>query len=402
MMFPNVEIPYGAYWSTPFVRWQGSFQHLNAFQFAAWVCRRELDKRSINRGSIQHLLFGSTIIQHHSFYGSPWVGGLAGLSASTGPVIHQACATGTRLLASAVQEIQSGLTEVSLMIGADRTSNGPHIYYPQPGAPGGTGASENLVVDSFSCDPLGGHAMLDTAENVAAKHQISTQEQHDVVLRRLEQYAEALADGNAFQKRFMTLPLEVPTPDFRKTERTLTGDEGIFQSTAEGLAKLKPVKSGGTVTFGGQTHPSDGNAGMLVTTENLAREYSSDPSIRIHVLGFGQSRVALGYMPEATVPAAAQALKQAGLVANELAAVKTHNPFAINDIVLSKALDFPLERMNNYGCSLIWGHPHAATAVRSIIELIEELASQGGGTGLFAGCAAGDSSMAVVLKVTAR
>ena len=60
--------------------------------------------------------------------------------------------------------------------------------------------------------------MFDTAENVAAKHKISTAAQHEVVLRRLEQYAEALADDQAFQKRFMTLPLKVPLPDFRKTD----------------------------------------------------------------------------------------------------------------------------------------------------------------------------------------
>ena len=58
--------------------------------------------------------------------------------------------------------------------------------------------------------------------------------------------------------------------------------------------------------------------------------------------------------------------------------------------------------MNNYGCSLIWGHPQGPTGLRSIIELIEELRLKGGGRGLFHGCAAGDSSMAVILEVTDR
>jgi acetyl-CoA acetyltransferase len=82
--------------------------------------------------------------------------------------------------------------------------------------------------------------------------------------------------------------------------------------------------------------------------------------------------------------------------------VKTHNPFAVNDIVLSRALGFPVEKMNNYGSPLIWGHPQAPTALRCIIELIEELVILGGGYGLFTGCAAGDSSMAVVIKVSPR
>ncbi len=129
---------------------------------------------------------------------------------------------------------------------------------------------------------------------------------------------------------------------------------------------------------------------------------SRDRAIRIEAVGFGQARAELAYMPEATVPAARAALGRAGIGAADLAAVKTHNPFAVNDVLLSRDLGFPLERMNNYGCSLIWGHPQGPTALRSVIELIEELVLLGGGYGLFTGCAAGDSAMAVVIRVSAR
>jgi acetyl-CoA acetyltransferase len=61
---------------------------------------------------------------------------------------------------------------------------------------------------------------------------------------------------------------------------------------------------------------------------------------------------------------------------------------------------YPLERMNNYGCSLIFGHPQGPTGLRCIAELIEELRIRGGGIGLFTGCAAGDTGAAVVLSVT--
>jgi acetyl-CoA acetyltransferase len=61
-----------------------------------------------------------------------------------------------------------------------------------------------------------------------------------------------------------------------------------------------------------------------------------------------------------------------------------------------------LEPMNNFGCSLVWDHPQAPTALRSIIEVIKELVLRGGAYGLFTGCAAGDSAMAVVLKVSNR
>jgi acetyl-CoA acetyltransferase len=191
----------------------------------------------------------------------------------------------------------------------------------------------------------------------------------------------------------------VPTRNYKKIERTIAGDEGVFQSTAEGLAKLKPVLEGGTVTFGGQTHPADGNAGMIVTTAARAAELSHDKAIRVRILGFGMARAAQAYMPEAPVPAAQRALLQAGLKVSDLHAVKTHNPFAVNDIVFARQTGFPIEKINNFGCSLVWGHPQGPTGLRSVIELIEELAIRGGGIGLFTGCAAGDSSMAVVIKV---
>jgi acetyl-CoA acetyltransferase len=56
--------------------------------------------------------------------------------------------------------------------------------------------------------------------------------------------------------------------------------------------------------------------------------------------------------------------------------------------------------MNRFGSPLIWGHPQAPTGLRAIAELIEELVAGGGGVGLFSGCAAGDTAMALVLKVS--
>ena len=393
------EIPYGAYWSTPFARWQGSFANLHSVEFAAHVTRRELAQRKIDPAGFDFAALGISVPQKQSFYGAPWLAGLIGAVKVGGPTLMQACATGVRTLLAAAQEIQCGMAQSALVVNCDRTSNGPHLYYPNPRGPGGTGTAEDWVMDSFGCDPLGGHSMLKTAENVAAKLGISTAEQHEVVLRREQQYREALADNSAFLRRFMTLPFEVPAPGYKKTAATLEGDEGINHSTPEGLAKLRPVLEGGTVTFGGQTHPADGNAGLVVTTRDRARELSSNPKIAVRLHGFGLARAELAHMPEATVPAAQRALAQAGKNVAQMAAIKTHNPFALNDIVFARATGCKLETMNNFGCSLVWGHPQAPMGTRAIIELIEELALRGGGFGLFTGCAAGDTAMSVVIEV---
>jgi acetyl-CoA acetyltransferase len=399
-MVYKAEIPYGAYWSTPFARWQGAFANLNALEFAAHVTKEELARRKLEPSVFDHGVLGFSVPQKHSFFGLPWVSGMAGAGQAGGPTLMQACATGVRVLLAGVQEIECGLSEVALTVTCDRTSNGPHLYYPNPRGPGGTGAHEDWVMDNFGCDPLGRHSMIKTAENVAAKHKITTAEQHEVVLKREAQYREALANDSAFHKRFMTLPFEVPDPAFRKTAVTITGDEGINYSTAEGLAKLRPVVEGGTVTFGGQTHPADGNAAIVLASAGRAKELSRDPKIRVRLLGFGQSRAALAYMPEAPIPAAQKALAQAGFGFGDLQAIKTHNPFAVNDVLFSRATGVPIDKVNNFGCSLVWGHPQAPMGTRGIIELIEELVLRGGGRGLFTGCAAGDTAMAVVLEVT--
>lgn len=396
----SAHIPYGIYWSTPFAKWQGSLQHLHALKFAAHVTKQELAVRHIDPEQIDHAVVGMTVPQHQSFYGAPWFTGLIGLDKVTGPAVNQACATGVRTLLMAAQEIEGQMATMALAVTTDRCSNGPHVYYPAPGGPGGTGTHEDWVLDNFSNEPLGKHAMLDTAENVAKKYGISTEEQHEVVLRRYEQYDMALADNRAFQKRYIRLPFPVPKPNFKGESVTLQGDEGVFETTSEGLAKLKPIYPGGTVTFGGQTHPADGNTGMLVTTADRAKEISSDPKIQIRILGFGSARCELAYMPLAPVPAAKRALQQAGLEISKIDVIKSHNPFAVNDIVFSRETGIDLDSMNNYGCSLIWGHPQGPTGMRAIIEMIEELVIRGGGYGLFHGCAAGDSSMAVIIEVT--
>src|ERR1700676_452925 len=200
-MFDKVEIPYGAYWSTPFAKWQGALQHLHALRFAAHVGGSELKKRGIDAARFDFGALGTTVLQHRSFFGAPWPFHEMGLGHVAGPTINQVCATGARALLTCAAEVQLGMARVALCLTADRVSNGATAVYPAPGGPGGTAQSENVVLESFSSDPLGGHSMGQTAENVAAKYQFSLAEQHDLVLRRTAQYRAALADDHAFQKR---------------------------------------------------------------------------------------------------------------------------------------------------------------------------------------------------------
>lgn len=391
-------IPYGGYWCTPFVKWQGAFANLHPLKFAAETATRALAERAISPQVFSGLFLGATVPSQGAFYAAPWVAGMIGAGEITGPTLSQACATSARVIASAAFEITNSGAGPLLCLTADRTSNGPHILYPNPLAPGARGDAEDWVWDNFNCDPFAGLSMVETAENVAREAGISTAEQHEVTLLRYEQYQQALADAAAFHRRYMVMPIEI-NPSGRKVMATVQDDEGVFPSTPAGLARLKPVLPGGSVTYGGQTYPADGNAGMILAGRQQARELSREPGIEIRLIAFAEGRERKGFMPAANVPAIRRVLDRAGITLADVKALKTHNPFAVNDCYLSRELGIPATGMNNFGCSLIWGHPQAPTGMRLLIELIEELALLGGGYGLFSGCAAGDTAAAIVIHV---
>ena len=399
MSFKNAYIPYGQYWSTPFSRWQMSFQNLHAIRFAADITKRFFDERTISPNEFDQLIFGLTIPQLNCFYGGPWLASMIGLEATTGPIISQACATGTNSVSIAAQHIETGTNKNVLVVCADRCSNGPHLVYPNSQAPGNTLDSENWVWDNFGYDPYAKNAMIETGENVAKEVGITKEEQDEVTLFRYNQYQNSLKDDRTFQKKYMIGPIEVKDHSGRKVIATVEGDEGIYPTNAEGLSKLKPVLPEGTITYATQTHPADGNCGIIVTTKEKAAKLRMREDVEVKIISYGDHKTKKGYMAMAIVPAAKKALQSAGISIADISVIKTHNPFAVNDVYFSREMDVDWKNMNNYGCSLIFGHPQAPTMLRIIIELIEELVEKGGGYGLADGCAAGDTGAALILEV---
>ncbi|AOY59237.1 thiolase family protein [Desulfococcus multivorans] len=395
-MLSNAYIPYKGYYSTPFVRWQGSLANENSITLGAETSRRWLQSKDIDPKIFDYLILGVTVGQPAIFYGGPWASALIGATDTAGLYISQACSTSTTGIFQAALGVEGGAYHTVYTLFTDRCSNGPHTIWPNPNGPGGQVISENWVMDHFGNDPWGCSSMIQTAENVIKMAGITRAECDAHALRRYEQYTDSLADDRAFQKRYM-FPVEVKVS--KKKIAVIDTDEGIMPTTAEGLAALKPVLPGGQLTFGTQTHPADGHCALIVTDRERARQLSQDENIEIQVISFGHARVKKAHMPMAPVPAAVMALERAGLTIDDIKVIKTHNPFAANDIYMSKQLNIDINSFNNYGCSMIFGHPQAPTAGRSIIEGIEEAAMLGGGYVLFTGCAAGDTSASLILKV---
>jgi acetyl-CoA C-acetyltransferase len=395
MPIRDASIPVRLGWSSPFARWQGPLAEVSSIELAVDVTSRALADRGLPASEVSGLVLGWTIPQPEIFYGASTVAARIGAPHTSGAMLSQACATSAACVQAAALRVDAGLDELCLVITTDRTSNGPLLSWPAPSAPGGSPRVEHWVLDSFRRDPWGELAMVATAERVAAEAGMTREQLDDVTLLRHQQYQSALADDRAFQRAYM-VPATLPR---RRGEPVLLdADVGVHPTSADGLAKLDPVDPGGIVTYGSQTHPADGTAGLVVTTAGRARELAGGEGVA-RVLGTGAARVGKAEMPKAPVPAAKAALDEAGLGFDDVDAVTTHNPFAVNDLWFASQTGIPLERMNLHGCSLVYGHPQGPTGARLIVELLHTLRRRGGGVGLFTGCAAGDTGAAVVVRV---
>jgi acetyl-CoA acetyltransferase len=369
--FTKAYIPYGGYYSTPFSRWQGSMQNDNAVSLAAETARRWfLEKKKLDPTIIDYLFLGSTVAQNHWFIAHNWAAAILTDDKKFVPglFVNQCCSTSTTVLNLAAMNLELGIYDVAFNLMADRCSNGPHTIWPDPLGPGGQPDREDWNMDNFGGNPKHRAAMVQTAENVAVEFGITKEECDAVALRRFEQFIEGRANDRAFQKRYMFAPQVTVT---RKKTMLVEEDEGWTPTTAEGLAKLKPVVAGGCLSFGSQTFPADGHCGLIVTTREKAKELSADPKVEIQIMSYGYARVKPMFMPAAPIPAAEMALANAGIKLSDVKAVKTHNPFAVNDVAFAKKTGYDAMKMNNNGSSLIYGHPQGPTAGRAIIEMIE-------------------------------
>jgi acetyl-CoA acetyltransferase family protein len=381
-------------WSSPFIRWQGSLADVSSLDLAVAVTQSAFSRTKFDPAQVTQIVLGSTIPQAQVFFGAPWIAARLGMRGVSGPHIAQACATSVACIVAAAQSVELERDATSLVLTTDRTSNGPLLIYPRSQAAGGAPATEHWVLDNFAADPWTGEAMIQTAEAVARDGAITRQAVDELTLLRYEQYLRGLAKDRFFQRRWME-PVNITKG---KSKLLLEADEGVHPYTAAGLAALKPVLADGVTTYGSQTHPADGTAGTLVCNQARARELSAGEGV-VHLLSAGFARAEKGRMPKAATSAAQNALASAGLKWADIKFVTSHNPFAVNDLWFTQQTGFPLERMNTYGCSLIFGHPQGPTGLRSITELVHALREAGGGVGLFTGCAAGDTGAALVLQV---
>jgi acetyl-CoA acetyltransferase len=306
--------------------------------------------------------------------------------------LEQACATGLQAVTSAAAQVETGSSDVVGVLTFDRTSDSPAGIFPERRSYRRTETIAD-VWDNFGFDPSFGNSMIESAGNTARKYKIARSEVDELTALRYEQYFAAKRSG--FLDRVL-VPLEILNLQGRSMG-LVDEDVGVREISLSGLRAMRELDT--CVTGGTQTHAADGMACLLVTTREKATKISPRPEVDISLVGKREVRTLPAMMPEAPSMAVAKLLEQCGLKMADMAVVKNHNPFAVNDAIFAKMLEFDWRKMNKTGSSLVWGHPQGPTLTRIIIEALEEAVDLGGGHVLVFGCAAGDVGIAAIFKV---
>jgi acetyl-CoA acetyltransferase len=393
LTYSKARIPYGTWGSSYFPAWQTSpLAEVNIGQFAGEAMNRILGLRKVPKDSLEYLVVGSTVPWHWKFWNAPLVASCVG-HRIPGFHVEQACATGLQATMLGAAEVQNGAHDVVGVLTFDRTSDSPVGVFPERRAHQRTLPIAD-VWDNFGFDPATGNAMIATAGIAARKYKVARREVDELAYYRHQQYFEGKESG--FLDKVL-VPLDVLNVAGRPLGR-VEEDVGVRPLTMDGLRTMRELDT--CVTGGTQTHASDGMATLLVASEERAKELSSRPEIDIRIVAKTEVRTSPSLMPEAPALAVQKLLKRCDLTMDDMAVVKNHNPFAVNDAVFTKVLEYDWHKMNNNGCSLVWGHPQGPTLTRLTIEALEEAVSLGGGYVLLFGCAAGDVGIAALLKVS--
>jgi acetyl-CoA acyltransferase len=242
-----------------------------------------------------------------------------------------------------------------------------------------------------------------TAERVAERWKISRADQDAWALASQQKAAKAVSTG-AFDGQIVPVPVEKVS--WNGTEKQVqttefTKDELVRADTsAEGLAKLKPAfKMNGTVTAGNASPYSDGAAALLLMRRSRAKELGLTPLARF--VSFAVAGVDPDVMGVGPIKAVPKALAKAGLTMKDLDLIEFNEAFAAQVLAVLRELDMPEDKVNVNGGAIALGHPLGATGAKLTTQLVHELGKRGGGHGLVTMCIGGGMGAAGIFEVYA-
>jgi len=327
---------------------------------------------------------------------------LAGLPIEVpGATVNRLCGSGMQAVVSATHALNDGWGDVMIAGGSESMSRAPYVISkPEKGFATGLPDAADTVLGWRLVNPemqrLYPPITLGmTAEEVAAKFDVSREDQDEFALSSHGKALAAIAAGRYDEE---IAPIAVPADPRRRDTVTITSDEGPRDDTSlEVLAELFPVfKDGGTVTAGNSSPMNDGAAALLLATEDGLGRHGLEPMARI--VATGAAGVHPDIMGIGPVPASEKALSRAGISVDDLDLVELNEAFASQSLATMRLLDLNPAGVNVNGGAIAIGHPLGASGARILTTLVHELRRRQGRYGLATMCIGVGQGISTVIE----
>lgn len=376
---------------TPFTEISGSFREIDAIDLGAIAAKEAIQRSKITAEEIDHVVFGNV---QQSSKNAHILARHVGLKAGTPiPVpaltINRLCGSGIESILTSARYILAGEANVVLAGGTENMSQVPHVIRDMRwGSPLGGTVIEDWVWDGLY-DTYGKCSMGDTAENLAAKYEL-TREEVDHHALSSHNRAIAAREKGYLQEEIIPVPVKG-----RKGDKVIAEDEHIRQTSMEQLGKLKArFVENGVVTPGNASGMVDGAAAVVLASGDYAEQNGLKPIARL--VSWDVVGVEPKYMGIGPVPAIQGALRKAGLSISDLDLIEINEAFSAQYLACQKELGFDPEIGNVNGGAIALGHPLAASGTRISTTLIYELRRRKKKYGASAVCIGGGQGIAAI------
>lgn len=370
----------------------GVLASVPAVDLGACVIRSSLERAGVPFDAVDQVIMGTVITAGLGQIPARQAALKAGLSKEVSALtVNKVCASGLKAVNLAAQMIRSGDAEVVVAGGMESMSRAPYLV---PDARYGYKMGDGALVDAMMRDglncPVGCVPMHEYGSDVAAEFEISREDQDRWALRSQQRWANALKAGKLAQE---IVQFQVPQ---RKAEAlTVDVDEQPRpDTTLEALARLKPLKEGGSVTAGNAPGVNDGAAALVVLSRARADELGVKPLAEY--VAQGEANDENRYLHTVPADAICAALKKARLTLSDIGLFEINEAFAAVAIRSMQMLGVDSDTVNVNGGAVAIGHPIGASGARILGALILEMHRRGvdfGAVGICSGMAQGEATI---------
>ncbi|WP_265501714.1 acetyl-CoA C-acyltransferase family protein [Paracoccus beibuensis] len=371
----------------------GSLAAIPPIDLASTVTRAALERAGLAPDRVGQVVFGHVInTEPRDMYLSRVAMLQAGIPHTTPAMnVNRLCGSGAQAIVSAAQALMLGDADFAVAGGAESMSRSP---YAVPSARFGAKMGDQVMLDmmtgALTC-PMGTGHMGVTAENVAAEHDISREDQDAFVMESQRRAAAAIAAGHF---RDQIVPVEVKA---RKGTVAFDTDEHPKETSLEKLAGLKAVfQKGGSVTAGNASGINDGAAALVLARSDAAEKAGLTPRARI--IGYAVAGVRPEVMGIGPIPAVQLLMERTGLNAGDFDVIESNEAFAAQALAVNRGLGLDPARVNPNGGAIALGHPVGATGAILMVKAIHELERSGGRTALITMCIGGGQGIAIAIR----